>query len=70
MPCARSAEPCSWISPLQRKALPTLLKRAAENWSMHQTHANLRRLALRVKAPAPVFAGEPAGCAGSVTLRW
>lgn len=28
--------------------------------AMHQTHGNLRRLALRVKAPAPVFAGEPA----------
>ncbi len=28
--------------------------------SMHQTHANLRRLVLRVKAPAPVFAGDAA----------
>jgi len=28
--------------------------------SMHQTHGNLRRLVLRIKAPAPVFAGEPA----------
>ncbi len=28
--------------------------------SMHQTHGNLRRLQLRVKPPAPVFAGEPA----------
>jgi uncharacterized protein (DUF58 family) len=28
--------------------------------AMHQTHANLRRLMLRVKAPAPVFAGEAA----------
>ena len=28
--------------------------------SMHQTHGNLRRLVLRVKAPAPVFAGEAA----------
>lgn len=28
--------------------------------AMQQTHGNLRRLTLRVKAPAPVFAGEPA----------
>ncbi|MBL8352058.1 MAG: DUF58 domain-containing protein [Burkholderiaceae bacterium] len=28
--------------------------------SLHQTHGNLRRLGLRIKAPAPVFAGEPA----------
>lgn len=28
--------------------------------SMHQTHANLRGLTLRVRSPQPVFAGEPA----------
>jgi uncharacterized protein (DUF58 family) len=28
--------------------------------AMHQTHTNLRRLTLRVKAPQPVFAGERA----------
>nr|WP_217283795.1 DUF58 domain-containing protein [Aquabacterium terrae] len=28
--------------------------------AMHQTHANLRRLTLRVKSPQPVFAGERA----------
>jgi uncharacterized protein (DUF58 family) len=38
----------------------TFLLGGAALVSMHQTHANLRRLGLRVKAPAPVFAGEPA----------
>jgi uncharacterized protein (DUF58 family) len=38
----------------------TFLLGGAALVSMHQTHANLRRLALRVKAPAPVFAGEAA----------
>ncbi len=38
----------------------TFLLGGAALVSMHQTHANLRRLALRIKPPAPVFAGEPA----------
>ncbi len=38
----------------------TFLLGGAALVSMHQTHDNLRRLVLRVKAPAPVFAGEPA----------
>ena len=38
----------------------TFLLGGAALVSMHQTHGNLRRLQLRVKAPAPVFAGEPA----------
>ena len=38
----------------------TFLLGGAALVSMHQSHANLRRLSLRVKAPAPVFAGEPA----------
>lgn len=38
----------------------TFLLGGAALVSMHQTHANLRRLSLHVKAPAPVFAGEPA----------
>jgi uncharacterized protein (DUF58 family) len=38
----------------------TFLLGGAALVSMHQTHGNLRRLALRVKEPAPVFAGEPA----------
>ena len=38
----------------------TFLLGGAALVSMHQTHGNLRRLTLRVKAPAPVFAGEPA----------
>jgi uncharacterized protein (DUF58 family) len=38
----------------------TFLLGGAALVSMHQTHANLRRLALHVRAPAPVFAGEPA----------
>ena len=38
----------------------TFLLSGAALVSMHQTHANLRRLVLRIKAPAPVFAGEPA----------
>lgn len=38
----------------------TFLLGGAALVSMHQTHGNLRRLALHVKAPAPVFAGEPA----------
>lgn len=38
----------------------TFLLGGAALVSMHQTHGNLRRLALRVKAPAPVFAGEAA----------
>lgn len=38
----------------------TFLLGGAALVSMHQTHGNLRRLVLRVKAPAPVFAGEAA----------
>jgi uncharacterized protein (DUF58 family) len=38
----------------------TFLLGGAALVSMHQTHANLRRLMLRVKTPAPVFAGEAA----------
>ena len=38
----------------------TFLLGGAALVSMHQTHGNLRRLVLRVKAPAPVFSGEPA----------
>jgi uncharacterized protein (DUF58 family) len=38
----------------------TFLLGGAALVSMHQTHGNLRRLSARVKAPAPVFAGEPA----------
>jgi len=38
----------------------TFLLGGAALVSMHQTHGNLRRLVLRVKAPAPVFAGGPA----------
>ena len=38
----------------------TFLLGGAALVSMHQTHGNLRRLALHIKAPAPVFAGEPA----------
>ena len=38
----------------------TFLLGGAAGISMHQTHGNLRRLVLHVKAPAPVFAGEPA----------
>ncbi len=38
----------------------TFLLSGAALVAMHQTHGNLRRLQLRVKAPAPVFAGEPA----------
>jgi uncharacterized protein (DUF58 family) len=38
----------------------TFLLGGAALVSMHQTHGNLRRLTLRVKSPAPVFAGEPA----------
>lgn len=38
----------------------TFLLGGAALVSMHQTHGNLRRLQLRVKPPAPVFAGEPA----------
>ncbi len=38
----------------------TFLLSGAALVSMHQTHGNLRRLQLRVKPPAPVFAGEPA----------
>ncbi len=38
----------------------TFLLSGAALVSMHQTHGNLRRLVLRIKAPAPVFAGEPA----------
>lgn len=38
----------------------TFLLGGAALVSMHQTHGNLRRLQLRVKPPAAVFAGEPA----------
>ena len=38
----------------------TFLLGGAALVAMHQTHANLRRLVLHVKAPAPVFAGNPA----------
>ena len=38
----------------------TFLLSGAALVSMHQTHGNLRQLVLRIKAPAPVFAGEPA----------
>jgi len=38
----------------------TFLLGGAALVSMHQTHANLRRLVLRIKAPPPVFVGEPA----------
>ncbi len=38
----------------------TFLLGGAALVSMHQTHGNLRRLTLRLRAPAPVFAGEPA----------
>ncbi|MDT7836825.1 DUF58 domain-containing protein [Aquabacterium sp. OR-4] len=38
----------------------TFLLGGAALVSMHQTHANLRRLALRLRLPQPVFAGEPA----------
>ncbi len=38
----------------------TFLLGGAALVSMHQTHANLRRLTLQLRAPAPVFAGEPA----------
>jgi uncharacterized protein (DUF58 family) len=38
----------------------TFLLGGAALAAMHQTHGNLRRLQLRVKPPAPVFAGEPA----------
>ena len=38
----------------------TFLLGGAAGISMHQTHGNLRRLVLHVKAPVPVFAGEPA----------
>ncbi len=38
----------------------TFLLGGAALVSMHQTHANLRRLTLQLKAPQPVFAGEPA----------
>lgn len=38
----------------------TFLLGGAALVSMHQTHANLRRLTLQLKQPAPVFAGEPA----------
>lgn len=38
----------------------TFLLGGAALVSMHQTHGNLRRLQLRVKPPAPVFAGDPA----------
>jgi len=37
----------------------TFLLGGAALAAMHQTHGNLRRLQLRVKPPAPVFAGEP-----------
>ena len=37
----------------------TFLLGGAALVSMQQTHNNLRRLALRIKPPAPVFAGEP-----------
>ncbi len=38
----------------------TFLLGGAALVAMHQTHANLCRLELHVKAPAPVFAGHPA----------
>ena len=38
----------------------TFLLGGAALVSLHQTHGNLRRLSLRIKAPVPVFAGEPA----------
>lgn len=38
----------------------TFLLGGAALVSMHQTHGNLRRLTLRIRPPAPVFAGEPA----------
>ncbi len=38
----------------------TFLLGGAALAAMHQTHGNLRRLQLRVKPPAPVFAGESA----------
>jgi uncharacterized protein (DUF58 family) len=38
----------------------TFLLGGAALVSMHQTHGNLRRLQLRMKPPAPVFAGQPA----------
>ena len=38
----------------------TFLLGGAALVSMHQTHGNLRRLTLRIRAPAAVFAGEPA----------
>ncbi len=38
----------------------TFLLGGAALVSMHQTHGNLRRLVLHIKAPVPVFAGEPA----------
>lgn len=38
----------------------TFLLTGAAVVSMHQTHGNLRRLVLRLRAPAPVFAGDPA----------
>lgn len=38
----------------------TFLLGGAALASMHQTHANLRGLTLQLKAPQPVFAGEPA----------
>jgi uncharacterized protein (DUF58 family) len=38
----------------------TFLLGGAALVAMHQTHANLRRLQLHVKAPLPVFAGEAA----------
>ncbi len=38
----------------------TFLLTGAALVAMHETHGNLRRLVLRVKPPAPVFAGEPA----------
>jgi len=38
----------------------TFLLGGAALVSLHQTHGNLRRLQLRVRPPAPVFAGAPA----------
>jgi uncharacterized protein (DUF58 family) len=38
----------------------TFLLGGAALVSMHQTHGNLKRLTLRLRAPAPVFVGEPA----------
>ena len=38
----------------------TFLLGGAALVSLHQTHGNLRRLSLRVRAPAPVFAGDAA----------